>query len=138
MFLEVFPGEAKEEKCILAIESFAKDYLNMFLQEPFDKTLKQFTEETLKLASSYNFELDKLRAATENEKAIFMNLISEITKIVDPHGLIASWFLTWFVHEFPNFDDSMAIFDFQLTEISTHFAPIYLASSVVTLECRSI
>lgn len=32
--------------------------------------------------------------------------------------MIAGWFLTWFVHEFPQFEDSMRIFDFQLTELT--------------------
>lgn len=46
---------------------------------------------------------------------------------------MASWFLTWFVHEFPNFGDSFKIFDFQLMEFSTPLAPIYLASAVIRL-----
>ena len=45
---------------------------------------------------------------------------------------MASWFLTWFVHEFPDFGDSLNIFDFQLTELgrAKELSPVYIASSV--------
>lgn len=59
---------------------------------------------------------------------IYINF--RVCEIVEPHGLIASWFLTWFVHEFPNFGDSFEVFDFLLTQISDPKSTIYLASSV--------
>ena len=57
--------------------------------------------------------------------------------MVEPHGLLASWVLTWFVHEFPNFEDSMLIFDFQLTELScsssSESAEILIGASLILL-----
>lgn len=58
-------------------------------------------------------------------------------EIVEPHGLMAGWFLTWFVHEFPKIEDSMMIFDFQLTELSCEpsivSADILVATSLILL-----
>lgn len=50
---------------------------------------------------------------------------------------MAGWFLTWFVHEFPKIEDSMSIFDFQLTELSCEpsivSADILVATSLMLL-----
>ena len=73
----VFANDSSEEKCILAVENFAKEYLSVFLDESFDKILKNFTQEAVKIASEYNFEFEKLRLASLAEKEQFMNLISE-------------------------------------------------------------
>ena len=73
----VFSNDSNEEKCILAVESFSREYLNLFLDESFDKTLKQYTRETMRIASNYSFELGKIRASNSDEKEKFINLISE-------------------------------------------------------------
>lgn len=56
-----------------------------------------------------------------------------IGELVEPHGLLASWFLTWFVHEFSKFEDSLKLFHFQLTGLkdSKPLAPIYISSAVL-------
>ena len=54
-----------------------------------------------------------------NARSVFIVLLFfRLREVVEPHGLMAGWFLTWFVHEFPKFEDSLMIFDFQLTELS--------------------
>lgn len=66
-----------------------------------------------------------------------LRAVFRLTEIVEPHGLMAGWFLTWFVHEFPKIEDSMLIFDFQLTELSrepsTVSAEILIASALILL-----
>lgn len=137
-----------EQECIEAVDRFANNFLSGFLlNDSFDKILQNYTREALKISSLYTLDLGKIRSASGVEKEQFSKLITQyvqatmymhvdrcllfrISDLVEPHGLIASWFLTWFVHEFQNFEASLKVFDFQLTELCISKSPIYLASSV--------
>lgn len=52
-------------------------------------------------------------------------------EVIEPHGLLASWFLTWFTHEFPDFQDLLAVFDFELVEVQSPVAPVYIAAALL-------
>jgi hypothetical protein len=68
---------SSDEKCILAVERFSREYLSIFLDESFDKVLKQYTRETLRISLEYSYELGKMRVSNSDEKDHFINLISE-------------------------------------------------------------
>lgn len=61
-------------------------------------------------------------------------MVSSIKTIIQPHGLIASWFLTWFVHEFTDFRQVFQAFDFQLQSGAGQLAPVYLAAAMLILD----
>lgn len=68
---------------------------------------------------------------------LLLIFLFRISDSVEPHGLMAGWFLTWFVHEFPNLEDSMQILDFQLSELSVsdshETADISIAAAMILL-----
>jgi hypothetical protein len=70
--------------------------------------------------------------------AVTVTLGFSVSETIDLHGLLASWFLTWFANEFTNFSDSLTVFDFQMTRLRTHLAPAYIAAALLMVAKRQL
>lgn len=70
-----------EVECGEAVNKFSNNFISGFLNnESFDKILKKYTQEALKLSSSYTLAHGRIRSATTEEQEQFSNLILKYNK----------------------------------------------------------
>lgn len=61
--------------------------------------------------------------------------MASLLDTINPSGLIASWFLTWFIHDLSDFREAQLLFDHQCA-MDTPIAPVYTAAAILILNAQ--